>query len=346
MSNQVDKRLPFWKSVVFSLILMGVLITCVELLVRTFTKADNLSAQSEALPFWVISNLDNANFIADRLLFWRVPPSTPRLYTNSRGLVGPEFSIIKEPDVCRIITLGDSCTWGFGVKPGFEYPKVLNRILDQTSVPAVFEVENAGIPGFSSLQGLRYLESELLDYNPDIITLYFGRNDRRSLHEEGGYAPDHEVYVPPVWVAELKSILNRLRSYQILRRAVLNLRSPSREETLGWHHTMRSERSVRVEADEFERNIRGIITLARDNNAVPLAITSPVYPSRIGNYNDLLKQICDDQDVWILDAAEEFAQRGSNEWLVDDCHPNPAGHQWIAEQLSRKIIAITISRGI
>ena len=40
-----------------------------------------------------------------------------------------------------------------------------------------YEVINAGIPGYTSLQGERFLKSDLLKLEPDIVPIMFAWND-------------------------------------------------------------------------------------------------------------------------------------------------------------------------
>jgi hypothetical protein len=116
-----------------------------------------------------------ADFVADRQVFWRLAPSNPRLLTNARGFRGAEFAVRKSPGVTRVITLGCSCT--FGIESSYSYPMALEQLLDRNQVGKRYEVINAGVPGYSSFQGVKLLESEIASYQPDVITVYFGWND-------------------------------------------------------------------------------------------------------------------------------------------------------------------------
>ena len=343
MNSHYFQPKPALMSLHKKLMFSGLIFICTglffECMVRLLTTNDLPQSDSQALPLWVVSNLKESNFVRHRLLFWRVPAGSDRLNTNSLGLRGLEFSPLKEPGVFRIITLGDSCTWGFGVEQTYEYPWLLQKILNMQPVPIIFEVQNAGIPGYSSLQGLRYLRSELVHYEPDVVTVYFGRNDRRRLNEEGGYLPDHEVMIPPVWVHLAQNILNQSRAYQLCRNRLLKLKSKPMTQPQ-YQKVSNSHRQFRVEQDEFKRNFLEIISTIRSIGAVPLAITAPVFPKTIGNYNTVVQTICNEHDIWCLDAEAEFFSHGGNEWLVDDCHPNETGHRWIATQLQQRILSM------
>ena len=331
------------KRCLFSLTAFILLICILEGILRMLPDQNSNSQQNEALPLWVISNMENSNFIPDRILFWRVPKNTPRLNTNSWGLRGLEFSKHKESDVFRIITLGDSCTWGFGVKQTEEYPWVLQRLLNQSAIPVVFEVQNAGIPGFSSLQALRYLKHELLNYQPDLLTIYLGRNDHRNLREEGGYAPDHEVRIPSFFVYNMKSLLNHSKLFNTLRSILFKAKAFTGSNNPVRGNSARKGRSYRVEADEFEQNITEIIKIAQDNKIHAIMITSPVFPRSVGNYNPIIRKVTSEKQVTLIDAEPVFFSHRGNGWLVDDCHPNREGHLWLAHALYKQIINFVTS---
>jgi lysophospholipase L1-like esterase len=97
------------------------------------------------------------------------------LRINSRGFRAAEFTPEKPRRVFRIITLGDSVTFGLA---GDEchYPGVLQQRFDGDA-PGRVEVINAGVEGYDSQDALRILELRLMDYSPDLITIMIGWND-------------------------------------------------------------------------------------------------------------------------------------------------------------------------
>src|SRR5262249_27006680 len=77
----------------------------------------------------------------------------------------------------RIACLGDSWTFGMPVSEEQTYPSRL-RIALHAAVPGrSFDVENFGVLGYSSFQGLEVLKSRVLDLHPDIVVIGFGMND-------------------------------------------------------------------------------------------------------------------------------------------------------------------------
>ena len=95
---------------------------------------------------------------------------------NSKGFLGPEFSSKKPAGTFRIISMGDSCTFTNGVWAR-AYPALLQRSLTKDTSAERFEVINAGIEGYNSTLTRARLADEILNYDPDMVTIYIGWND-------------------------------------------------------------------------------------------------------------------------------------------------------------------------
>jgi lysophospholipase L1-like esterase len=95
---------------------------------------------------------------------------------NSEGFRGPERRRGRAP--LRILCVGDSITFGFGVDQDETWPEQLTRILGERHPGRELEVINAGVAGWSWLQGLRFVELRGLDLDPDIVVIGHGTNDQ------------------------------------------------------------------------------------------------------------------------------------------------------------------------
>jgi lysophospholipase L1-like esterase len=94
---------------------------------------------------------------------------------NSKGLRDVEHSSEKSNEAKRVLVLGDSFVWGFGVEAEQRFTDILQREMKPT-IDKV-EVINAGVSGWSTDQELLWLEKYGLDYNPDLVILLFYQND-------------------------------------------------------------------------------------------------------------------------------------------------------------------------
>ena len=115
-------------------------------------------------------------FEKDHRLFWRLRPGRTvtsqffegRTYRiNSMGLRGGEIAPHKKGR--RILTLGNSCTFGWGLLLKETFAGRLQDILGEA-----YDVVNAGVPGYSSYQGRLFFEDELVELQPDIAVIMFG----------------------------------------------------------------------------------------------------------------------------------------------------------------------------
>jgi lysophospholipase L1-like esterase len=73
----------------------------------------------------------------------------------------------------RIVALGDSFTWGFGVTEEEAFPALLERSLAHRHPDLDLQVLNAGVPGYGTIEALRFFASRLELLDPDLVVLTF-----------------------------------------------------------------------------------------------------------------------------------------------------------------------------
>jgi lysophospholipase L1-like esterase len=202
------------------------------------------------------------------------------------------------------------------------------------------EVINAGVIGYTSLQGLRRLETDVSRWSPDVITVYFGWNDHWLAR---GYR-DSQQRPPQAAVVSAAELLDHLRTYQLVSLAGAKLR------------TAQSAGAHRVELDEYADNLRQIVRAGRKLNAEVWLITAPhaldggipTYltatrevddPAGLiamhGAYNDAVRQVAAELDAPLLDLDRELAGRPDKAALfdADHIHLSSAGKDLLAERL-------------
>jgi lysophospholipase L1-like esterase len=133
--------------------------------------------------------------VADPELLWRnrpgskkTQPINPEAYgrpaswslsIDARGYRSGRSELAADhPGVYRVLCVGDSITYGFNVDANQTYPEQLEALLAKRYPGRRFEVINAGVPGWSWLQGRRYLELEGLALRPDVVVIGHGTNDQ------------------------------------------------------------------------------------------------------------------------------------------------------------------------
>jgi len=99
---------------------------------------------------------------------------------NRHGFRGPDFERRKAAETFRIAVLGDSFTFGEGVKWEDTFVKRLERLLAAGAGSEV-EVLNFGVSGWTSKSEVRFLEQAGLDFEPDLVLVVYVLNDTKYL---------------------------------------------------------------------------------------------------------------------------------------------------------------------
>jgi hypothetical protein len=101
-----------------------------------------------------------------------------RVRTNAFGLRDRERAREKPPGVFRILSLGESTTFGDKLEQTENYSyRLEDRLNADPGLGRRVEVWNCGIPSYSSYQSLRWLELDGLGFQPDLVLFYHEMND-------------------------------------------------------------------------------------------------------------------------------------------------------------------------
>lgn len=198
-------------------------------------------------------------FIKDRELFWRLDPACEQY--NSLGFRNKEFSVKKDKSTFRIICMGDSVTFGSGSE--FSYPTILERLLNTYFPNRNFEVLNAGVPGYTSYQGYKWLRNEIVLYEPDLVIVYYGINDAG-----GSFRPDKDQPLLPLFIINAANYLRRFQLYQLLSKITLFIKYPPNKTFYPTH---------RVSPEDYRKNLLSMKKIAQERGFKILFITNPVY---------------------------------------------------------------------
>lgn len=124
--------------------------------------------------------------------------------TNALGMRGPEVATPKPPGTERVLALGDSFTWGWGAAQRDTFPvqleeKLRERVAGGGAAPSI-EVVNGGVSGYGTVQELLWLDRMGPSLAPDVVVLFYYRNDwfNNLLGFEYGYPrPSYEDVLGP-----------------------------------------------------------------------------------------------------------------------------------------------------
>jgi lysophospholipase L1-like esterase len=137
----------------------------------------------------------------DSLLGWAHQPGqesvfeTPQFRTsvriNQEGLRDREHAYAQPNDVKRILVIGDSFAWGYGVEESDRFSQRLEASLN-------VEVINAGVSGYGTDQELLWLRNEGVKYDFDLVILQMSGNDIGDNDQQ----LVHTIYYKPQFVLE------------------------------------------------------------------------------------------------------------------------------------------------
>lgn len=150
----------------------------------------------------------------------------------------------------RILLIGDSCTYGYGVSTPETYAVVLESLLDSV------DVVNLGVPGYTSYQGARLLEGAF-DLQPDLVVAAFGFNDRRYVLDER-YVDGPRNFRRIYWRSKLR-LLDYYYTYRSLRWIIRRL-LPRREPVVDLRTA-----PVRVSRADYLDNLGRIVDLCEEH---------------------------------------------------------------------------------
>ena len=127
----------------------------------------------------------------DNELFWELTPNT----TLSRSGGGPFFGVIANnqglredhaisstvpADGLRVLFLGDSCTFGYGLDHTEGYVDIAEQQLNKRLNTKSVECINAGVPGYTLFQGWQRWRNQGNSLQADFVVVCFGGNDMSS----------------------------------------------------------------------------------------------------------------------------------------------------------------------
>jgi|SRR5579862_3371344 len=105
-------------------------------------------------------------------------PAAWTLRNSSEGFRGDERPFKGSDDVYRILCVGDSVTFGFNVDQDEPFARRLEAEIARRHPGARIEVINAGVIGWSWVQGVRFVERYGLPLHPSVIIAGHGANDQ------------------------------------------------------------------------------------------------------------------------------------------------------------------------
>ena len=278
----------------------------------------------------LVSTLGPALTVPDDELLLRLRPDTEFLdyyRVNSRGWRGAELALAAPPDTLRVVAMGDSCTFGFGVNEQEAWPARLQAMLELAFADSLqVQVVNLGVPGYSTWQNRQQLRLDVPALSPDVIVLLpSGHNDitgAKLRSDRAATAYNHS----------LRAVLERTRVFRLLA-------GPSPEDDPEVPLPGVPGVTWRVSPEESRENLAAFLDGAQALGAgcvlvAPVLAGTPV-PERPAYeaFAALVTGLAAERGVPLADPRPVFGQHPPDTLFVDPVHPDAEGQAWIAFQV-------------
>ncbi len=279
-----------------------------------------------------------------------VEPDQANIVYQKNGFRGKRPCDTCPDSLVRILTMGGSSTMGIPMLfAGRTYAAQLQRMLDERRPGERYEVLNGGVGGFGITQVYASLKEELLKFKPDIVTISCWFND--TAPSPGWYsipgASDWEGYLETRRLAAIAQnplvrFVRDSRLYAALRYVLLETRT----SILGRPTRKKQAPRPRMNPSEFRQALEQIAVLAKEHDFLPVLITEAKNRTttweiehKKNAYLKVLKEFSAEHQVPLVDSLTPLSVY-RDQWLFYDfIHPNPAGHEIIAEAVYDELFA-------
>ncbi len=270
---------------------------------------------------------------------------------NSLGMHDEEVSLEKPSNTVRVVGIGDSVMFGWGVEQNENYFEIVEKFLNSEPARAAdggkrFEFINLGTPGYNTTMEVALLESKGMQLSPDIVVLHFVNNDWA--------VPQFMERPKDYWV------WNRSFLYEVLRERVapagntadlvrVNANLNAQDDVVEQYRYMLGRSGFTAAMERLAK-----LTTTADGKRIPVIILSG---SKTSEQRQVLTQLCPSLGFHLTNVGPfveaYFASKTPrptpkerrNLMTVSnkDPHPNALGHRLYAQALLAKLQELQIA---
>jgi lysophospholipase L1-like esterase len=243
------------------------------------------------------------------------------------------------PGEKRILVLGDSVAFGWGVKVEDAFPSRLEAGFRQSGAAAV-EAVNSGVPGYNTTQELRFLQTYGDRLQPDLVLLLYVDNDIDAIDPARVHMgiladPRKDPLGAIDYFLSTSHLYFMMRHLIPLAVGAARVSLAERRQSAGWRESMQS-------LDEMARDCRA--------RGVPLAVfhfrmlDDPISHG----LNDAIEDRAEADGFYLCDTLPWFAGRNirrlTNSFI--DTHPNAEGHRILAEGMAHFLLTRSLAPAV
>ena len=253
---------------------------------------------------------------------------------------GRRIPVRKAPGELRVVCLGGSTTVNARNAERLTYSGLTQKAVQEQMPEHKVRVLNGAADAFSTAQSLTNLTLRLLDFEPDVVTIYHAVNDISAQHFGEWLQPDYaNKYLDDAFLSyEHRSgiggaIFRFSRGMQMVKWRLTVLRQMLEHSSRG-SGVGNPQQGLAI----FERNLRSMAAVARAHGAVPIFITQAHRDGddgeqgRQGLFNQRIRDLGQELDVTVVDVAAVVG--GRTELFLDRFHFTSDGVRAVAAELS------------
>lgn len=261
------------------------------------------------------------------------------VHLNNEGFRDGDYSTQKDRNVCRIAGIGDSVTFGVGVKEvNKTYIKELELLLNQKK-NIRYETITFAKPGLNTKDEIGILYEHVLKYNPDVIILGYQLGDFSDI--ENLIECGRKEYTLPLFGFWLRNVSYLYYFVEIRTNKLIEM---MRSENCNYgdylDYVYKSEKNREYNFKYFDE----ISKACKERNIDLIVVVFPVIYD-LKNYHfveahNFVKEAGFRYNFTVVDVLPYWQNYVAKDIMVnpyDDHHPNELGHKLAAQALFENV---------
>lgn len=254
-----------------------------------------------------------------------------KVTTNSWGIRGPEVSTKKTRN--RILVLGDSMVFSYGVSDEHTFPVYLGKELNEFE-PDGFEVLNFGVSGYNTYDEWQLYEALGMKADPDVVVIMVVANDHEYMKEIAESSPALD---------NIRKALARGEGYHLVKWFHYTL---LKIEYMKYYKTLKDSDNI---LDRVLDPLSRLVGHTKEHGIELVVILVPNGSEKNGelgrgDYN-LIAESVEKEGITYIDLDESrflynYEKPGQANIFLKDGHFNPKGNQELANLVAKYIIEL------
>jgi lysophospholipase L1-like esterase len=255
---------------------------------------------------------------------------------NKEGWRDKDYEVTKPAGTTRVLVLGDSFTFGGGIKdPEHTWPRLMEKTLRQEFPAHTIEVINAARRGATTTEVAEMLEKKGLAYQPDVIVYAINMNDIETNADKQQLSANSQIFKNPTWQRAVQKYYLAYALQQLLRGVT---KQATNDEYLRNLYSSTEHQQNQLAAFQHIQELSGdrpiiigILPNAPQDGHVTLQ------PQR-----DQLNQALNSLNLKSIDLVTNLPAQNPPDYRVSffDYHPKESIHRFFADRFAQATIPV------